>query len=107
MIDVETARRLGLNIQVATAEKNWGSFIGPSGNPVDYFGRIQGPIRIKIGASIYLDVPDMKVVTHREPLLLLGTDVLVNGWNDWKFHYVGIHKTRKVGVMSVIRNSDN
>jgi hypothetical protein len=36
----------------------------------------------------------------------LGTDVLVNSWNDWVFHYVGIHKEKKVGIMSVVRRDD-
>jgi hypothetical protein len=38
--------------------------------------------------------------------VLLGTDVLVNSWNDWVFHYVGIHKEKKTGIMSVVRSSD-
>jgi hypothetical protein len=59
-----------------------------------------------LGPDIYFSIPDIKVVQHREPLVLLGTDVLVNSWNDWRFHYVGIHRTTKKGVMSLIRNSD-
>jgi predicted aspartyl protease len=29
MIDIETANKLGLEVEVATKEKNWGSYFGP------------------------------------------------------------------------------
>jgi predicted aspartyl protease len=29
MIDVDTAKKLGLEVEIATKEKNWGSYFGP------------------------------------------------------------------------------
>jgi hypothetical protein len=107
MIDDDTAKKLGLEVEIATKEKNWGSYFGPGEQSIDYHGRVKGPVRITIGPDIYFTIADLKVVKHREPLVLLGTDVLVNSRNDWRFHYVGIHKTTKKGVMSLIRNSDD
>jgi hypothetical protein len=106
MIDLKTATKLGLPIEVATPQKHFGSFYGPNGVSTPYYGRVKGPVRIDVGPDVYLSVPDIKVVQHKDPLVLLGTDVLVNSWNDWVFHYVGIHKEKKTGIMSVVRSSD-
>lgn len=107
MIDTTTADKLGLTVEVATTEKNWGSFFGPNDKSIPYYGRIKGPITIGIGPGIYLTVADIKVIKHRSPLLLLGTDVLVNSWNDWRFHTIGIDKVTKKGIMNLTKNSDD
>jgi hypothetical protein len=62
MIDLKTANKLGLPIEVATPSKHWGSFYGPNGVSTPYYGRVKGPVRIDVGPDVYLSVPDMKVV---------------------------------------------
>lgn len=46
MIDHESAKALGLNIELAGDGRSFGSFWGPSGSPVEYYGRVKGPVEI-------------------------------------------------------------
>jgi hypothetical protein len=54
MIDETTATQMGLDIEVATPEKSFGSFWGPSGPEAKYYGRVKGPVYIHIGPKVYL-----------------------------------------------------
>ena len=101
MIDRTTAERLGFKVEVATKNKHFGSFYGPGGKVVYYHGRIQGPIEMWLDDEVMLVAPQLKVVDHCEPLLLLGTDVLTNGDKEWQFCYVGIHPTTRLGRLVV------
>jgi hypothetical protein len=54
MIDRATAEALGMEIEVATKEKHFGSFFGPGGNGQQprstyYYGRVKGPVDIIFG----------------------------------------------------------
>ena len=80
VIDADTARQLGLKIERATARKNFGSFWGPSSKPVNYYGRIKGPVKVRFSRHVSVVLRELKVVSHGEPLGILGTDFLV--WGD-------------------------
>ena len=83
MIDKATAEALGLEIEVATKDKHFGSFFGPGSNgekprSTYYYGRIKGPLKIVCGDGLNLMVDELKVVEHFEPLIIIGTDVLTD-----------------------------
>lgn len=94
VIDVGTARELGLRVERATARKNFGSFWGPSSKPVNYYGRVRGPITIKFSENITITLKELKVVSHGEALLILGTDFLVWGDQPWQFGAIGMKEGR-------------
>jgi hypothetical protein len=51
-----------------------------------------------------LTAPEIKVVEHFEPLVLIGTDVLADSSTEWRFCYVGLHPTTRKGMI-VVANS--
>lgn len=46
MIDYESAKSLGLDVELANEERSFGSFWGPAGDPVSYYGRVKGPVDV-------------------------------------------------------------
>ena len=76
LIDLDTAKTLGLEVEMAKSN-NMGNFWGPGGEVMGYSGTVRGPIKFQIAASVYLEAPELKVIKHSEPLLIMGTDVLV------------------------------
>jgi hypothetical protein len=102
MIDKATAEALGLEIEVATKHKHFGSFFGPgtngSGNKnVYYYGRVKGPVTIQFGKLLSVVADELKVVEHFEPLILIGTDILTDKEAMTKFCYVGLHPEERTG----------
>lgn len=74
-IHTATVAKLGLTIEKAAQFMSFGSFWGPSSKQIPYNGRIAGPINIHFGSGLALEAPEIKVVEHLEPLILIGTDV--------------------------------
>jgi hypothetical protein len=107
MIDETTATQLGLQIEVATPAKNFGSFWGPSGPEALYYGRIKGPVYLTVGPNIHLVAHEIKVTKQLEPLFLIGTDVLSDSNNAWRFISVGIHPDSRTGVMKLMNTTGN
>jgi hypothetical protein len=58
-----------------------------------------------LDAGVELEVPELKVVDHCEPLFLLGTDVLADGEKEWRFCYVGLHPTKRTGYLLVVNSA--
>jgi hypothetical protein len=102
MIDRKSAEELGFDVEVATKNNHFGSFYGPGGKVVYYHGRIKGPIEIWLDKDIKLLAPELKVVEHFEPLMLLGTDVLTEGSTRWNFCYIGLHPKSREGNLVVV-----
>ena len=46
LIDRNTADKLGYKVYVASSKAEHGSYVGPNGKPVKYYGRVKGPIKI-------------------------------------------------------------
>ena len=104
MIDKKTALDLGFEVEVATRQKHFGSFYGPGDKVIYYYGRIKGPLKVHFSSDVHLNVPELKVVEHTVPLLLLGTDVLTDQCEgDWKFAYVGLHPDTRKGNMVMMQ----
>lgn len=62
MIDYESAKALGLNIELASKERSFGSFWGPSGEPIEYFGRVKGPVEVQFADGISFRLPEIKLI---------------------------------------------
>lgn len=89
---------------MATKARHFGSFFGPgSGGEKDrntyYYGRIKGPIDISFGRQLNIIADELKVVEHFEPLILIGTDILVDKADSNKFCYVGLHPEKRTGMI--------
>ena len=103
MMDKDTALELGFDIEIATKEKHFGSFYGPGNKTIHYYGRIRGPVTIKFDKDVALVAPEIKIVEHSEPLVLIGTDVLTDYTEgEWQFAYVGLHPEDRKGKLVVI-----
>jgi hypothetical protein len=83
MMDRKTAEELGFEIEVASRKRHFGSFYGPGGKVVYYYGRARGPLEVWLDDDVKLMIPELKIVDHCEPLILLGTDVLTEGETEW------------------------
>ena len=62
IIDYQTAMKMGLTIEVATKENNFGSFWEPSGPESLYYGRVPGKVKIEFGPGLYVNVGEIKVI---------------------------------------------
>lgn len=58
-------------------------------------------------SEVKLLAPEIKVVEHFEPLMLLGTDVLAEGSTKWNFCYIGLHPTTREGNLVVVDKKAN
>lgn len=105
MVDLETAKAMKLDVEKATRKVNFGSFIGPNGRPTYYYGRVKGPITFKFGGDVELTLQELKIIRHEEPLVLVGTDLLM-GWEGdatCKFCFVGVHPRTRDGCMIAMK----
>ena len=91
MMSANVAEAMSLKVQVAGAGGRWfGTFWGPSGSPTPYYGRIPGPVEVRMSDEVALYLPEVKVIDSREDLVLLGTDLLAHHTGPgWVFRYVG------------------
>jgi hypothetical protein len=48
MMDKTVVEALGLPIDKATKRRRYGSYWGPGGKETYYYGRVPGPVRVKI-----------------------------------------------------------
>lgn len=62
MLDANLARRLQLPVEVAGPGRWFGSFWGPSADPIPYYGRIPGPVQIRFSAKVVFTLPEVKVI---------------------------------------------
>ena len=76
MMDRNTAEELGFEIEVVTRQRHFGSFYGPGGKVIYYYGQVKGPIQVWVDKEVQLDSPEFKIVDHCKALVLLGNDVL-------------------------------
>ena len=68
---------------------------------MQYGGEVKGPVKFKLSEEVYLESPGIKIIKHAEPLLIIGTDVLVESRNEWRFMSVGLHPELNKGVLVV------
>ena len=98
MMDVQVASKLGLEMERATRHQKFGSFWGPGGKEMFYYGRIKGPVTIRVAEGVEYTVDEVKVLQHSVPLFIIGTDALVESKQAWRFCWVGLHPVHKRGI---------
>ena len=73
------ASNLNWEVETPPKGKSFGSYLGPGGKLTRYFGHILGPVGIRFGPDIVLNVWEIKVVERVDPLFLIRADVLYGG----------------------------
>ena len=95
IIDEHTARELGLHVELATATRGHGAFWGPGATPIKYHGAVPGPVHVQDSHNVTRTLPEIKVIQHMEPLVILGADLMrYNRGKGWTFKYVGVDGKR-------------
>ena len=89
MIDLDTAKLAGLPLTYPTASRSLGWFHGPSGVPTTYSAIVEGPVELQFTGDIRITLPELKVITSRDPLLLVGSDLMKIKDQRWRFVHVG------------------
>ena len=97
MMDRRVAESLGLPIDKASKKKRYGSYWGPGGKETYYWGRVQGPVTVKVAEGVELSLKEIKIIEHGEPIMILGTDTLVDSEDCWRFCWVGLHPSERTG----------
>jgi hypothetical protein len=64
-------------------------------------GRISGPIKIQIGKDVFFEADELKVIENKEPILLIGNDMLNRRSKGYNFCSIGLHPVSGKGVVSV------
>lgn len=102
LIDSRTARLLGLTWEEAKNGEA-GLFWGPGGEPTPYKGLVRGPVKLQFGQGVTVELDALRVIAHREPLVLLGGDFMApRAGTAWRFQSLGIDAVRG-GTMSFSR----
>ena len=91
LMDLETARRVGLQVEVAHGSE-FGTYFGPGSKERPYAGRVVGPVVLRFGKEVQLELRELKLIHHSEPLLLIGADVLCGGRAGWTYRAMGCGK---------------
>ena len=79
IVSHDLAHDLDWEIETPPKGKSFGSYLGLGEKPTQYFSRILGPVGIRFGPDILVNVREIKVMEHADPLFLIGADVLSRG----------------------------
>ncbi len=79
VLDVASAKALGLDITYASPEFKVGTYYSPGYNSRPYAGAVIGPVPIRFNAEVELCVPYIKLIESNNPVVLLDADVLAGG----------------------------
>ena len=73
-----TACKVGLTMEIAHGSE-FGTYFGPGSKERPYAGRVVGPVVLHFGKEVQIELQELKLIHHAEPLLLIGVDVLCGG----------------------------
>ena len=79
IVSHDLAHNLNWEVETPPKGKSFGSYLGLGGKPTQYFGHILGPVGIRFGPDIVVNIWEIKVVEHVDPLFLIGEDILCGG----------------------------
>ena len=103
MIDTVTVKLMGLQVEVARKYHYFSLFLGLNSEPVRYYSRVLGLVSVQLGPQVILTLPELKVIQHVEPLLILEGDLMATPvLGDWSFLYVGINPKDRGGEVAFI-----
>lgn len=97
MIDLPTAKRLGLPLKLRGDGEEFGKFWGPDAVMKDYAGIVTGPVCLRFSVEVTFTLPEVKIIEYGDPIFLVGTDVLgerLTSRPTWEFSYVGLDDDR-------------
>ena len=85
-LDLASAQKMRLPIDTSPC----GTYFGPGSQELSYTGRVMGPVELRFSDEVKLSLPFLYLISHHEPLFLLGTDVLCGGLQGWAFRWMGV-----------------
>jgi hypothetical protein len=98
MIDKDTARALGLNVEWATSGKSFGTYSGVTSSNSSYAGRAVGPVQVRFNQEVTFCLDELKVFEYPEPIILIGTDLLGHSSRGpYTFAYLGVNPITTAG----------
>ena len=66
-----------MSLPMAVAQgSEYGTYFSPGSVEKPYVGQVAGPVCIRLLGEVDLEVAELKVIHHVEPLVLIGADVL-------------------------------
>ena len=104
-MDINTARSLALAFEERDPDSNprrspFGKFFSAGGTLHPYEGRVIGAVAFQFSPRVILTLPEVKLVRGDEPLLLLGTDLLVPRQEGWGFMHIGYDPYDMRGIIA-------
>lgn len=94
LMDTAKAHKVGLSIQVARGLE-FGTYFGPGSKEKPCAGRILGPVVLQFGRDVTLELKEVKLIHHAEPLLLIEADVLCGGHDRWMYRAMSVGAASK------------
>ena len=88
MMDLASARKIGLTVQLTDKEVHFGSWSGPGDKPQYYVGRVPGPILVPFDQYVVVPLAETKLIEMAEPLIIMGSDFMAPPvvQKGWQFH---------------------
>ena len=85
MMDLASACKMGLSVQLTDKEVHFGSWSGPGDKPQHYVGRVPGPILVRFDQYVVVPLAEIKLIETAEPLIIMGSDFMAppavqKGW---------------------------
>ena len=60
---------------------------------------MEGPVELQFTSDIRITLPELKIVTSRDPLLLVSSDLMKIKDQRWRFMHVGYDPRTQAGVL--------
>ena len=91
MMDLASACKMGLSVQLTDKEVYFGSWSGPGDKPQYYVGRVPGPILVRFDQYVVVPLAKNKLIETSEPLIIVGSDFLAPPavQKGWRFCDIG------------------
>ena len=67
----DLSQDLKWKVETPLEGKSYGSYLGLGGKPTKHYSCIPGPLRIILSQKIVVNVCEIKVIEHPEPLFLI------------------------------------
>ena len=91
IIDKATTTAMKLDVTPAEAKGGFGCYSSPGYPPRPYAGIVHGPVALRFGPEIVLQVPFIRIIESNKPQVLLGVDLLCGGRDRSRWNYKGCY----------------
>ena len=80
-----------MSLPVAVVQgSEYETYFGPGSVEKLYAGWVAGAVCNRLSGEVELEVAELKVIHHVEPLILIDADVLCGGHKGWSFWLMGV-----------------